>query len=221
MPQARPDMRYIVLSGKSPRSQEGRSLHNLAFDFWKEFWPEVFRENKAYDSHIDPKQFWRQDMVTCIMHGGRIVAQHLYTRYDLRSHADRAQSYLQDYSEDFFTSLEKADVSEVMSMEFLAVKSGENGVPKGIPLASTLIKLAFKQQHAQKIPCMITISRSDNGVTWHLKKVFGMIQVGPEGTMHNTPVAQLFRTQSEQERHKSTKDLAQQLWECQENYQSA
>lgn len=157
-------IRYVVLPGKSPTSHAGRALHDQAFEFWGEIWPLVFAENRASGSSIDPQQFWRQDVVTCLFHEDQVIAQQCYSRYDLRSRAARAQPYLQEaFGPTFSEMLIDRGVAEVMTMECLAVAPEWRRARGAISLGSALITLGFVLQNALRIPAVITISRSDNG----------------------------------------------------------
>lgn len=210
--------RYVVLGGKPPVCEAGRRLHDQAFHFWETVWPRLFTQNKASDSHLDPQQFWRQDIVACLLHDDRVIAQQCYSRYDLRSRAALAQPYLvEGYTAEFFATLAREGIVEVMTMEWLAVDEDWRQVRNNVSLGSAMLILGFMQQVLAGWPAVVTIARSDIPVARHLKR-FGMIQVGPPRPMHNTPVAQLYCTASQRAGNGATQSFAQSMWAQRDDY---
>lgn len=212
-------LRYVVLAGRSPRSAAARRLHDRAFGFWQAFWPAVFAQNGSPDSHLDPQQFWRQDLVTCFLFDGQVVAQQFYSRYDLDSDAARAQPYLQQYDAAFMAALREEGIGEVLTMECLAVAPAGPHISSGLGIASLsgiLMTLGFMQQQAMGIPAMVTLARADVGVARHLMRL-GMKAAGPARQMHNTPVMQLYCTRANLDVRPAMRPLAEVLWAKQED----
>lgn len=174
---------YVVLRGKPQGTEKG--WHDRAYLFWKRFWTQVLRENGTTET-VRADEFLRQDRVTCLAFGDRIVAMHAYTFFDLRYLATRDHAYFKRYTEKFFRELERRGVSRVMTMEFFSVEPEWRGSRVGVSLASVLAGLGLKIAREEGVQATISIARTDIGAA-KIGHEYGAVSLDTGVNVFNTP----------------------------------
>lgn len=213
------NLKYIILPGKYPEDPQLHTLHNQAYLYWQNFWNNVFRENGSKDT-VCADNFWRQDMVTMLMHENEIIAQHLYSFFNIKSLAAINHTYFTSiFNDEYFKKLKNRQSYSVMSMEYFAVSPHWRKKNCGISLASVLIGLACKHQTILLSDALIGPSRSDLKVTQLTTEYGGDIIVSGL-SMHNTPVdlIAIFKDKAKPHPDFNVQRLVNKLWQERTNF---
>jgi hypothetical protein len=205
------ELEYIVLPGKFPMDIYAQKLHNQAFQFWEDFWNRVFAEIHM-DRRVSSDNFWRQDMVTLLMHKGEIVGQHLYSFFSMDSLATLKHTYAkQSFHPEFFETLKQRKIVSLMSIEFLAVADRWRKKHSGVSLASVLVGLACQQQKHYNIDALIAPTRAKLKITELLIEHGGEIIVA--GTqLHGEPADEMIIAKSKPPQDTKVQFLIRKLW---------
>lgn len=115
-------LRFVMVPTKITSETSSQTIHdhNAVYDFWVKHWEKAFGQagapEKGWQDH-----FLRQDFASGLFVGDRCVACHLYTFYDLRSHASLGGEYMHYISEIALAKMKSLNYRSVISMEYLGV----------------------------------------------------------------------------------------------------
>jgi hypothetical protein len=212
------ELRFYLLPSANP-SPQLRELHDNAFDLWQSVWQKTFQDLGIEKSALDG-EFVRQDLIACIAHENVPVALHLYSFYSIDSKAARAHAYFSgNYPEIYFAKLAKANVREVMSMEFMTVhpewRKGKTNVHMGIVLAG----LAFSTMRYFSADAAIAPARRDYKVN-ELAYAYGSEPVIANVTNHNVACDLVMCRRENVKKHEdpTVQSAVENLWDRREYY---
>jgi hypothetical protein len=176
---------YVLFPGKvlGPMSQS--SLYEKAFIYWRDFWSEFYASNHSGEP-FRADEFFRQDLVAALYDGDEVVAVHTYCLFDLSYRPSREHSYFALYNDLDLQNLKRLGLTEVMTMEFMAMNPKWRKSAIGISLAEILVACGVKILQSLHLDASITIARQDYKVPDFAKRVgFKTLRGGLE--RHNCP----------------------------------
>lgn len=109
---------YILLPAKMPFQCEYVDLYNRVFDFWEQRWAKAFAESGA------PEGYWRdhyqrQDIIAALVTPTEVIGCHLYTFYNLDSHATLKSEYFHYLPELAIQKTKNLGLKNFVTMEYL------------------------------------------------------------------------------------------------------
>lgn len=133
-------IKYHILRPASPNT---RDLQHQVYAFWKALWRETFAKvGRAED--LNPDDFFRQDLITALVAGDKIVACHLYTHFDLEFQPAREHSYFGGINPETLNRLVREGYPRVMSMEYMSVHPDWRKSKTGVPFGEVLLALGMR-----------------------------------------------------------------------------
>jgi hypothetical protein len=165
-------------------------LHNQAFEYWKSFWEEVFRQNRLRDGEVEfAVDFTRMDLVCLVMSGTEIAGMHLYEFINVEQLAMREHHYFNNETgKVFLDSLGHHGADLVMTLEYLTVNPNWRKKFIGTSLASVVVSLGTRVQAATGAKASLGRAREDVGVN-AMAQDCGAVILKDKIDMYNTPVS--------------------------------
>ncbi|MGE4130048.1 MAG: hypothetical protein AB7F86_00335 [Bdellovibrionales bacterium] len=153
---------YHIFTDRWQDHQEAVALYERVYDCWHTIWSQTFREIKGLE-HLFSDEFDRQDEVTAIFEGNRVIGVFCYGwhNFQLRSHLNH--SYFKAYPPETLAQLKELGAHLVMSMGNLAVVPEWRKVNNGI-IADGLIGLGCKRFLSSDCDHLIAYTRNDRKV---------------------------------------------------------
>lgn len=179
-------LRYSQLPGTPYPGFALGGLHDRTFQFWMDFWTQLFRSNGS-SALPNPDDFLRQEAIGVLEHDGEIVGLHGHGYFDLSLAAPRKSSYFARYfGEAFYETLRRRGAERVLSMETYALRPEWRQQALGVSLASVMIGLSLRVAEAWRVDASVGIARIDIGVHRFVQAQGGVF-AGPEVQVYNTP----------------------------------
>lgn len=207
-------LKYRVLPGNPDKlAAQDCSDWLLAFSFWRDKWGKLLSDLGTEESLRDD-EFYTQDLVSTIVHrDNEVVGLQSLKIYGLDELLD--SSYYKEYSTEFTEFLSSESPTQIMTMQHFIVNPRWSARVTKTNFASVVLGLNFKVFEELGSDLIITLARKD--VPSHSKAIkYGMVQLGPDITMHNCPVSQLYARKTKPYPHQQTNDLINYFWNKQE-----
>lgn len=162
-------------------------IHNIAFEFWINFWSEVFKRNGVTE-RPNADDFLRQDLISVVMHDQRIVALHFYSFFDLNLSAARNHSYFKNsFTPKAMQAMDKHAARHVMTMEYFTVAPEWQRMAQGVSIAVSMVCLGLRIFTRSQADMFLGVSRCDVGVA-KLGYEIGCLPLDTGIMLHGTPV---------------------------------
>lgn len=180
------DLQYYLLSPRNP-PPEYTKLHDDVFDFWLNIWKPTLASIGYSDSHLHD-DFIRQDVISCICAGGKVVGVLLFAFYSLDAKAPKTFRYMTDnYPEEFFTKIKALGVRTAMSMQYLAVHPDWRGKTNPqAPIGLLTVGMSYRVRDLYGIDASIAPARKDHKVN-DLTKAHQSESIISDFISHNVP----------------------------------
>lgn len=215
----RNSLKYILIPGKPAFGSPAAEIHNLAFEFWMQFWTAVFKKN-GVNEKPNPDDFLRQDRISVLMHGKEVIALHAYSYFDRGLGAARSHSYFaQSFTQKSIATLESLGAKRLMSMEYFSVSPQWRSPTLGVSLAAIITCLGFKVFEQSGADALLGISRVDVGVA-KMSYDFGAVALDKNVPLHGTPcdLIAILRGQQRPYRDEAENELAAFFWATRTDY---
>ena len=181
-----PDLKYFLIPGRPKVGSPAMEIHNIAFEFWRNFWTDVFKKNGVAD-HPSADDFLRQDLISVILHENKVVSLHLYSFFDLALKATNEHSYFKDsYTEKAMQGMSTQGARHVMSMEYFSVAPEWQKKSIGLSIALTMLSLGIRIFTRSQADMLLGVSRVDVGVA-KLSYEIGGLPLDQGLILHGTP----------------------------------
>ncbi|RYZ92077.1 MAG: hypothetical protein EOP06_05345 [Proteobacteria bacterium] len=211
--QAPSGYRLFLLPGECAYGYKHVDFHNRVYQFWSNFWREVFIENGS-PSVPDANIFYRQDVVAVITRGDEIVGTLFCKENNIASDVTCGISYFnREHLSKLVSSLRLRKIFGVATYEMLTVNPKYRKKNSGISFGTILLGVIVKTFVNYRSDILIGPVRLDNGVD-KLVGEFGWELISEAYQMHGTPVAisALYRDKVKNCSTQSDHELIQRLW---------
>jgi hypothetical protein len=153
-------LQYIILPGRCLPGYAHLDLHNQVYEYWKNFWREVYGSANALDS-FNPDDFFRQDYIPVIMWKNNVVAMHLYTFFNFNQKSATDHHYFEFFNQTYLASLRSKEINHAMSMEYLTVDPNWRRKNIGIAMGEVLVGTGLKLMNTTFAQAAIAPARKD------------------------------------------------------------
>lgn len=178
-------LHYFIFPGRPKVGSPAIEIHNLAFDFWMKSWTEVFQQNGVADKP-NPDEFLRQDLISALVLGDKVIALHAYSFFDLTLNAARSHSYFSSFTPKAMENIARQGSRHVMTMGHFSVAPDFRKRAQGVSVAYTLLCLSTRIFTRSQADMWLTTARADNGAA-NMAYKMGCLQLDTGVMMHGTP----------------------------------
>jgi|GEM_PF-6909283 len=179
-------LKYYLIPGRPKVGSPALEVHNVAFEFWMQFWTAVFKKNGVVEKP-NADDFLRQDLISVIMHDNKVAALHFYSYFDLALTASKSHSYfISSYTEKAMTEMRLQNVRHAMSMEYFSVAPEWQKKSHGVSLAVAMLSLGVRIFTRSQADMLLGVSRVDVGVA-KLSYEIGGLPLDQNIQLHGTP----------------------------------
>lgn len=112
-------LKYTLMPGNIAGHSYLIDQYNLVFGFWKGIWSETL--HKLNLPALEIAQFLRHNYVSAITYEDKVVACHLYTKYDIRLEATKESEYFKQFSSELITHCQRKNINTILTQEYLSV----------------------------------------------------------------------------------------------------
>jgi len=155
--------RYVILPARPDVGFAPRELYNKAYEYWKEYWQRTFKLKAP--TFWNPIDFFRQDLVYCLISGDEIAAQNLSTI----AHADNSLTfdlpYFRAYAGTAEDLIKQAGAKSLMTVEYTSVHRNFGERNTGLRLAEIMNGLALETFQAQGFDATFAMPRRLSGLS--------------------------------------------------------
>ncbi len=210
-------LKYYTISPKPFNNNAPSDIHKKAFTHWKDFWG---KEYSSYGSnlHLNPMDFYRQDIYTFITYDDEIIGTNSLTFFDL-SYDLTSYPYLSFmYPEETLDYLRSKNVSNIMTLQFLMVDPRFRYKITKLNLAGVIVSLSIKHQSLYNISGTLTAARTEVRAADVATKC-GFTQISKEKLVHNVPVVSMFCEKPGVYPNGAEELVISRLWKNRNNFQ--
>ncbi len=181
------DTQLYLLSGKLPVLSKEDEIHNLFFDYWHDFWLNVFKDNGTNEKPTI-EDFYRQDIIFGLLgQDSEIIGSLSSSLYNLNSRVLDCQNYfLKSYDFKILDLLRQENIKSIMTLEYLGVNGEYRLNSASISNASLFFGVACTYFLNLDVDAIIASCRVDRKVNEKLID-FGAEPIGEEFYLHGTP----------------------------------
>jgi hypothetical protein len=206
-------LRHVILPGQCAPGFSSIALYNSVFNFWHAFWINVLKGNGSSEE-INPYDFLRSGIISCILHHDTVVAVHLYSILNFEQDNIIHHPYLRgEHEQCFVNAMKDRRLKTAMPLEFLTVNPEWRKSVIGFHLAPVLVGLGYQIQKNLGIDATLGRCRTDVKSNVLMTDVGG-VTLKSNVMMHNTPVdfCALFLDEMKPHPDPKIQSLIEYLW---------
>ncbi len=200
---------YVIVPGKPTLSFEGVEVYNQLYSYWKQYWQSHY-QGMGEDIKVDSLDFYRQDKITALLQGAKIISMNLLSTYNLSCEMSD-HPYFSSYDQEFFTRMKEEGINLVQSFQYLMVDSEWTARKTGVNFGAIIAGLSIKHQLEDNLDGGITLARSDVPSASTARK-FNFEEFSNKKEMHHNPVVQMFCSKPSLYPKESVNSMVDHFW---------